>query len=191
MLATIFVRRAMAARVGGGRGVDGTGGTGRLQVPTATVISLSRTSTECRSVGDVAAEQGSTESGLDLVGDETAQRTGPVDRVVALPDDEAPGPLGDLERDPAIGQAGADLVEHQLHDALDLGLGERFEHHDVVDPVEELGAEMGPQLVRHPVAGVRPDLAGRRHALERCSDPMFDVMITTVLRKFTVWPRYR
>ena len=44
---------------------------------------------------------------------------------------------------------------------LDLGLGERLEQHDVVEPVEELGPEVGAHLGRHELARVRLDLAVR------------------------------
>ena len=90
----------------------------------------------------VAGEQRPTDAGLDLVGDEAAQRAGAVDRVEALLGDEATRVLGHLERHAAIGEPGAQVVEHQLDDALDLRLGERLEQHDVVDPVEELGPEV-------------------------------------------------
>src|SRR5919198_919877 len=47
--------------------------------------------------------------------------------------------LGHLQGHPPVGEPGTQVVEHQVHDPLDLGLGERLEQHDLVHPVEELG----------------------------------------------------
>ena len=46
-------------------------------------------------------------------------------------------------------EPGPQVVEHQVDDALDLGLGQRLEQHDVVEPVEELGPEVAAQLGHH------------------------------------------
>ena len=102
-----------------------------------------------RAVVHVAAEQRPADAGLDLVGDEPAQRAGAVHRVEALFGDEPAGVLADLERHPPVGQPGPQVVEHQVDDALDLRLGQRLEQHDVVDPVEELGPEVPAQLGHH------------------------------------------
>ena len=56
----------------------------------------------------------------------------------------------DLQRHAALGEAVAQVVEHQVDDPLDLGLRQRLEQHDVVDPVEELGPEVRPQLAPGP-----------------------------------------
>src|SRR2546428_10327710 len=47
-------------------------------------------------VPDVPSEQGAPDPGLDLPGDEPAQRAGPVNGVVALLGDGAAGGVGDL-----------------------------------------------------------------------------------------------
>jgi hypothetical protein len=49
--------------------------------------------------------------------------------------------------------------------------GERFEQHDLVDPVEELGAEMPPQLGHHESPGIRLDLAVGRDSVEQVVGP--------------------
>ena len=51
----------------------------------------------------------------------------------------------ELERDLALGEPRADLLELQLDDLADLLERERVEHHDVVDAVEELGPERRAQ----------------------------------------------
>src|ERR1700757_1547154 len=48
-------------------------------------------------VEDVAGEQSAADPGLDLAADEPAQRPRPVDRVVALLGDKAPGVGGDFQ----------------------------------------------------------------------------------------------
>src|SRR5205807_6013544 len=78
-------------------------------------------------VAHVAAEQGAPDPGLDLAADEPAQRPRPVDRVVALPGDEAPGVRGDLQLHLPLAEPGPQVVQHEVDDALDLGLGERLE----------------------------------------------------------------
>ena len=61
-----------------------------------------------------------------------------------------------LQGELAVRQEPLELAELQVDDAPDLGLGERVEDHDVVDAVQELGAEVLPQLLRHLRLGRRP-----------------------------------
>ena len=88
------------------------------------------------------AQQRAGDLGLDLSGDESTQRPGPVHRVVALLRDEAAGALADLHRDVAFGEPHAQVGQHELDDVLDLARAERREQHGVVDPVEELWPEV-------------------------------------------------
>ena len=50
-------------------------------------------------------------------------------------------PPGDGQRHALLGQTRADVGELDVDDLLDLRHAERMEHHDIVDTVEELGAE--------------------------------------------------
>src|SRR5689334_1332584 len=75
-------------------------------------------------VEDVAGEQGAADPGLDLAADEPAQRPRPVDRVVALLGDKAPGVGGDLKLHLPLAQPGPEVIEHEVDDVLDLPLGE-------------------------------------------------------------------
>jgi hypothetical protein len=92
-----------------------------------------------RAVENVAGEQGAPDPGLDLPADEPAQRPRPVDRVVALLGDEAPGIVGDLQLHLPLAEPGPQIIEHEVDDALGLGLGQGLEQHDVVEAVQELG----------------------------------------------------
>src|SRR4051812_18838878 len=112
-----------------------------------------------RSVADVASDQRPRDARLDLALDEAPQRARAVDRVVALARDERARRLGDLEREPPVGEAGADAGELQVDDLLDLLEGERLEEDDLVGAVEELGAEARSQLGHHALARVLADLA--------------------------------
>src|SRR5437588_340900 len=78
-------------------------------------------------VPDVAAEQGAPDPGLDLAGDEPAQRAGPVDGVVALLGDVAAGGLRHLEGHAPVRQAGPEVAEQQVDDVLDLRQGQSLE----------------------------------------------------------------
>src|SRR3954447_16957485 len=112
-----------------------------------------------RSVADVASDQRPRDARLDLALDEAPQRARAVDRVVALARDERARRLGDLEREPPVGEAGAGAGELEVDDLLDLLEGERLEEDDLVDAVEELGAEARSQLGHHALARVLADLA--------------------------------
>src|SRR5208337_71841 len=117
-------------------------------------------------VRDVAGQQRAPDAGLYVARDEAAQRAGAVDGIEALLGDEPPGLLGELQRLRPGGQPLPQAVEHEVHDALDLRLGERLEQHDVVQAVEELRAEIAAQGTHHPVAGVGLDLPFGGHAVQ-------------------------
>ena len=42
-------------------------------------------------------------------------------------------------------QAPLEVAQQELHDPLEVGLREGVEHDDLVDPVQELGPELGPE----------------------------------------------
>ncbi len=108
---------------------------------------------------DVTAEEGAPDPGFEFVGDEPTERAGAVDRVVAFVSDKPAGVFADLERDLTIAETAAEVVAHELDDLFDFGFGEGLEQHDVVDPVEELGAEVPAQLGEDEIPGVGLDLA--------------------------------
>jgi len=72
-----------------GRGRTG-GGVGRVLVGHGE-LAAGQVDPDHRAVPDVAGEQGAADAGLDLAGDEPAQRPGAEDGVVALPGDVALG----------------------------------------------------------------------------------------------------
>ena len=95
-----------------------------------------------------AGEQGATDPRLELVREVAPQWAGPVHGVVPMLGDQPPRLLGEFEGRAALGEAAAQLLDLQVDDLLDLGQGQAAEQHDVVDPVEELRAEVPAQL-RH------------------------------------------
>ena len=99
-----------------------------------------------RPLVELAGEQGATDPRLQLVGEVAPQRAGSVHRVVAMLGDEPACVLGEFECRAALGQAAAQLLDLQIDDLLDLRQGQAAEQDDVVDPVEELGPEVRPQL---------------------------------------------
>src|SRR4051812_5502018 len=112
-----------------------------------------------RSVAVVASDQRPRDARLALALDEAPQRARAVDRVVALARDERARRLGDLEREPPVGEAGADAGELQVDDLLDLLEGERLEEGNLVDAVEELGGGARSQPGPYAPPPVLPDLA--------------------------------
>ena len=124
-----------------------------------------------RVLGQVTAQERAGHAGLHLAGDEPPQGTSAVRRVEALLRHEPPGLLRGLERDPLLRQPLPQLVELEIDDALDLGERQRLEQHDLVDPVQELRPEVGPQGAHHQGAGLRLHLAVRRDPLEQVLRP--------------------
>lgn len=91
--------------------------------------------------GEVSGEDALRQGVLDSTLDGAAQGASTVGRVVAFLHQCGACRLGDFEVDVAFGQARAHLVQEQVGDHCELGLGERLEDDDLVDAVEELGAE--------------------------------------------------
>jgi hypothetical protein len=48
-----------------------------------------------------------------------------------------------------------DPPDHQVHDRLDVLAGQRVEHDDLIDPVQELGTEGALQLLHHRSSTIR------------------------------------
>ena len=118
-------------------------------------------------VGDGVGEQGPADAGFELVLQESAQRARPVDGVKAFGSDVLPRRVGEFQIKAALGQAPVQVFDKQVNDAFDLGQGERFEQHDVVEAVEELWPEVAAQLGHHRDAGVILDLPIGGDALEQ------------------------
>ena len=69
---------------------------------------------------NLAGDQRTADSGLDLALDVAAQRSCAVDRVVALAGDQLAGRLGQLEPEPPVGQTRLHVRDLQVDDPLDL-----------------------------------------------------------------------
>ena len=79
---------------------------------------------------------------LDQLLDGPAQRPRAQLRVVALLGQQLLGRRGELQPDALVLQLLADPPDHQVDDLDDLVPGQLVEDDDLVDPVEELGAEV-------------------------------------------------
>jgi len=113
----------------------------------------------------------SADAGLHLMGDEPPQGPGSIHRVEALLGDEPPGLVGHGEGEPALAEASPEVAEHEVDDPLDFGWRQGLEQDDVVDAVEEFGAEVRAKLRHHPAAGVGLDLTGRRDPVDEVLRP--------------------
>src|SRR5205085_2678485 len=60
-----------------------------------------------------------------------------------------PGHLRELEAEAALGEPRLEFLHLDVDDALDVGLVEPVEHHDLVDTVEELGLEVTAHDVQY------------------------------------------
>ena len=138
-----------------------------------------------------SAMERASDARLDLSLDVAAQRPGAIDRVVTTSRDQlARDGTNTSKRKPPISEPCCDVVYLQVDDLLDLLERQRLEQHDLVDAVEELGTEVA--------RAARPSRASRASSADlaivescpssRYSEPMFEVMMTTVLRKLTVRP---
>ena len=87
------------------------------------------------------------------------QRARPVDRIESLARHELAGRLGEFDPDVAVLQSTAQLADQEVYNAGDLIERQRLEQHDVVYPVEKLGAKVLPHLTHHGVSSALTDLA--------------------------------
>src|SRR5262245_5705912 len=92
-------------------------------------------------LADTAFEDGGGPSVSDLPLDHPLQRTSAEGRVEAFAGQQRAGVVGDLEHDALAGEAILEVAELQVHDVAQVGLRQRAEADDVVDPVDELGLE--------------------------------------------------
>ena len=87
-------------------------------------------------------------------------------RVVGRVDDEGLGGGRQLARELLVGKALVERGDLQVDDAGDVLLRERLVEHDLVEPVEEFGAEAAAQECLHFVFRFLRDLARRRDAVQ-------------------------
>jgi hypothetical protein len=97
-----------------------------------------------------AAENEVGERVLDQALDRAAQWPGAHRRVVALLDEHFFGLGGQLDRHLVLGHLHAQAVHEQVDDLQDLVLRELREDDDLVDAVQQLGAERLLQVAHHP-----------------------------------------
>src|SRR5829696_3332062 len=101
-----------------------------------------------RAVGDLAAQDHLAHGVLDHTLQHPLERPGAERRVVALFGELVQGLVGELDRDVALDELLAEALYLDLDDVAHVLALELVEHDDLVDPVEELGAEDLAQLAR-------------------------------------------
>ena len=124
---------------------------------------LRRVDDDLVAVPDVTGQQRLGELVADRRLHQPAQRPGAVDRVEPVERQPLPRGVGDREGEPAGGQATGQDADLDVDDARQLLAAEGPEHHDVVEPVEELRLEVrrGRPPARPPGAAPRGS-TGRR-----------------------------
>jgi hypothetical protein len=119
-----------------------------VEQPVAVQVDLQ----ERRPGGDDALDKRLAERVLDVLLQDSAQRTG---AVVAVHQRLVEDPLARVfvhrHRDRLLRQVGVELVHHQLDDRNQVLLGQRVEQDHLVETVEELGVEGALHLVLHHV----------------------------------------
>ncbi len=98
---------------------------------------------------DIAAEDAHGEGVEYFLLDCTLKRASPVDRVVSGGCDLGFCGIGEFESDSAVGEAIHETSKLDFHDLLDLGNAKGAEHHDVIEAVDEFGAEVEPEFFDH------------------------------------------
>ena len=112
--------------------------------------------------------------------DRPLQRASPVHRVPASLDEQLACRFRDDQHDPAFVESLLEPCELDVHDCAQLILGQRLEHDDVVDAVQELGPEVVAQnrhdrlahVVERPVCHFLDQLASQvgRHDQHRVAE---------------------
>ena len=100
-------------------------------------------------VEDAAVEDAHGERVLHEALNGALERAGTVGAVVAGVEDGFFGGGGELECDFAVAQEFAEVVEAEVDDVGEVRFAERVEDHDVIDAVEELGAELLAELAEN------------------------------------------
>src|SRR5581483_11000303 len=93
--------------------------------------------------------------------DHPLERPRPVHRVVALLGEELLGLGGHVQGQVPLRQQPLEVAQLEIHDPEQVLAAERVEHDDFVHPVQELGPEVVPELVPHPLLDPGPGGLGR------------------------------
>lgn len=109
--------------------------------------------------GDAAFQEATAQHGFYRVLHIAAQRTGTELGVVGLVYDVALGGLGETAGDLLLCQTAVELVDLQIDDARDVVLGQGLVEHDLIQTVQEFGAEVLPQQQHDPFLGGGVDFA--------------------------------
>ena len=89
----------------------------------------------------------------------TLQRTCTIDGIKALVDDVGHRSICELNAQLAVLQTAVEAFEHQAHDGADLVAGERLVIHNLINTVEEFGAEVGLEQTVNLRAGFRRNIS--------------------------------
>ena len=122
---------------------------------------------------------------LDLLVDHALEEARAEADVVALRHDQLERVVLDLNRLARLGQRQRDLRQVVLRDLPHLVVRERREQHDLVDAVAELRREAPFELAEHLALDLldadvpRHGIPSSWSACRKCSEPRFDVMMTT------------
>src|SRR5439155_2292467 len=96
---------------------------------------------------ELALEERSREWVLDEPLDRPLQRAGAEGRIGPLADDQLPGARRELDPEVLLEEPSLQALQEELDDLLEVALRQGVEHDDLVDPVEELGPELGAERV--------------------------------------------
>jgi hypothetical protein len=103
----------------------------------------------CRAIRDFAAEQLFGQRILQVALDRALERPRAVDRIVADPAEPALGGIAELERDLAVLEQALHPPDLDLDDRRHVLGREPVKQDDLIEAVEELGAEMPADHLHH------------------------------------------
>ena len=92
---------------------------------------------------------------LQVLLDRPLERPRAVGRVVARLGQEVARPVGEAQRQPALGQHPVEPAQLDLHDLAQVGPRQAVERHDLVDAVQELRRERLAQRVQRTLRSLR------------------------------------
>ena len=96
---------------------------------------------------ELALEQSPGQRILDEPLDRPLERARPEGGIRAFLHDQLSGGRGQVDRQVLLGQPAIQPAQEQLDDLFEIGLRQRVEDDDLVDPVQELGPELGPERI--------------------------------------------
>mmetsp|Transcript_8552 Transcript_8552/g.24136 ORF Transcript_8552/g.24136 Transcript_8552/m.24136 type:complete len:532 (-) Transcript_8552:1313-2908(-) len=100
-------------------------------------------------VGELLGDDEAGYLGAELLLHVAGEGTGAVRRVVGAREDEVEGGVGDGQGDVAVLQAALEVADLKDDDLPEVVLGQRCEDQDLVQTVEELGAEVRADVTHH------------------------------------------